>query len=108
MVSRWTDLEAPTLEQLFGAPVPSQAAQRAVIRALDALEAVDRVLLSPELAPAVRAAAEGQQRVLAEVQAAAGDDQRLRGLLVEQRVASRPGVRALCRRLIDQIRGGRA
>lgn len=102
------DLEIPTLEQLFGAPLPNQAEQRAAVRALDTLEAADRVLLCPTLPTAVRAAAEGQQRVLAELQAAAGEDQRLRGLLVEQRVASRPGAVRLCKRMINAIRAGGA
>jgi len=102
------DLEIPTLEQLFGAPLPNQAEQRAAVRALDTLEAADRVLLCPDLPTTVRAAAEGQQRVLAELQAVAGQDQRLRGLLVEQRVASRPGAVRLCKRLINAIRAGGA
>lgn len=106
LAMRMPDLETPTLEQLFGAPLPSQADQRAAVRALDELAAVDRALLCPDLAPAVRAAADGQRRVLEELQVAAGDDRRLRQLLVESRVASRPGAARMCRRLIAAAAGG--
>lgn len=106
MVTRAPEAERPTLEELFGAPPPGAAAQVVAVRALNTLAAADRVLCCSDLPAQVRNSALAHQRVLAELQAAANDDERLRRLLVERRVATAPGAKRLCRRLIDGLRGG--
>lgn len=93
-------LESPSLHDLFGDDKARTDVMQLAIHRLDALADVDRVLLCRELPPRVRSTAERHKRVLEQLQALAGNGERLRELLVSSDVALRSGAQRLCRRLI--------
>lgn len=94
--------EQPTLKQLFGEEDLRCDVMQLAVHRIDTLADIDRVLLCKELPRTVRTTAERHQRVLADIQASAGNGERLRELLVQETVVLRSGAIKLTRRLIQQ------
>lgn len=95
-------VEIPTLTELCGEANPDSTTLILTIHRIDSLADVDRWLLCPELPARARTIAERHKAVLERLQATAGDNERLRVLLVEQAVSMRSGAVRLCRRLIEE------